>query len=99
MLIENCQNLLYKRGPMVLACCTSFALGSLATAGLTKNTTRATTGLRTAATDVRPASFLPGLDSLPSVVEHVRVHVQAHVRAVRRKHDPKPTAPSRATIS
>ena len=84
---------------MVLACCTSFALGSLATATLTKTTHAATNGPRTAIAAVRPVSFLSGLDNLPSAVEHVRVHVQAHVRAVRRKHDPKPTVPSRATIS
>ena len=99
MLIENCKNLLYKRGPMVLACCTSFALGALATATFTKTTTADANGPRTAAAGVRPVSFLSGLDSLPRAVEHVRVHVQAHVRAIRRKHDPKPTAPSRATIS
>jgi hypothetical protein len=98
MLIENCKNLLYKRGPIVLACCTSFALGSLATVALTGNTDAAVNKPRTAAAG-RPASFLPGLDMLPSAVENVRVHVQAHVRAVRRKHDPKPKTPSRATIS
>ena len=84
---------------MVLACCTSFALGALATATLTKTTTAPANGPQGAAAVVRPVSFLSGLDSLPSAVEHVRVHVQAHVRAVRRKHDPKPTVPSRATIS
>jgi len=84
---------------MVLACCTSFALGALATATLTKTTTAPADRPRSAAAVVRPVSFLSGLDSLPSAVEHVRVHVQAHVRAVRRKHDPKPTVPSRATIS
>ena len=99
MLIENCKNLIYKRGPMVLACCTSFALGSLATAALTKTTTAATKGPRTAAADVRPVSFLSGLDSLPSAVEHASLHARAHVRAVRRKHDPKPRTRSSATIS
>lgn len=97
MLIENCKNLLYKRGPMVLACCTSFALGLLAATTLTK-TTDAPNGPRTAAAAV-PVAFLSGLDTLPSAVAHVSAHVQAHVRAVRRKHDPKPKTRSRATIS
>jgi hypothetical protein len=97
MLIENCKNLLYKRGPMVLACCASFALGLLAATTLTK-TTDAPNGPRTAAVAV-PVSFLPGLDTLPSAVAHVSAHVRAHVRAVRRQHDPKPKTRSRATIS
>ncbi|HEX3054552.1 MAG TPA: hypothetical protein VHP82_00255 [Gaiellaceae bacterium] len=97
MLIEKCKNLLYKRGPIVLACCASFALGSLATATLTTSTDAATTGPRAAA--AVPVSFLSGLDTLPSAVEHVRAHVQAHVRAVRRRHDPKPKTRSQATIS
>src|SRR5438105_11568287 len=97
MLIENCNNLLYKRGPIVLACCASFALGLLAATTLTK-TTDAPNGPRTAAVAV-PVSFLSGLDMLPSAVGHVRAHVQAHVRAVRRKHDPKPKTRSQATIS
>ena len=97
MLIENCKNLLYKRGPIVLACCASFALGLLAATTLTK-TTDAPNGPRTAAVAV-PVSFLSGLDMLPNAVEHVRAHVQAHVRAVRRKHDPKPKTRSQATIS
>jgi len=84
---------------MVLACCTSFALGALTTATLTKTTTAPANGPGRAAAVVRPVSFLSGLDSLPSAVEHVRVHVQAHVRAVRRKHDPKPKTRSQATIS
>jgi len=83
---------------MVLACCTSFALGALGTATLV-HTTAATADTPRAAADVRPVSFLPGLGSLPNAVQHVRVHVQAHVRAVRRKHDPKPRTRSSATIS
>jgi hypothetical protein len=98
MLIENCKNLIYKRGPIVLACCTSFALGSLGTATLIHTTAAAADSHRAAAT-VRQVSFLPGLGSLPNAVKHVRVHVQAHVRAVRRKHDPKPRTRSSATIS
>jgi hypothetical protein len=98
MPIENCKNLLYKRGPMVLACCTSFALGSLGTAVLI-HTSAATADTARTAANVRPASFLPGLGSLPNAVQHVRVHAAAHVRAVRRRHDPKPKTPSRATIS
>ena len=49
--------------------------------------------------DVRPQPFLSSLGSLPRTVEHLR-HVQvAHVRAARRKHDPKPTTRPSATIS
>jgi hypothetical protein len=83
---------------MVLACCTSFALGSLGTAVLI-HTSAATADTARTAANVRPASFLPGLGSLPNAVQHVRVHAAAHVRAVRRRHDPKPKTPSRATIS
>ena len=82
MPIENCKKLLYKRGPIVIA----FAIGAVvATTGtiLATGTSQARpTGVRA----VQPAAFLPGLAGLPAAARHV----QAHVRAVRRKHDPKP---------
>ncbi len=90
MSIEKCKNLLYKRGPVVLACAACFGLGSVATLLYTRAPSPAP-----ASPAVRPVAFLPQLVSLPAAA----AKVQVHVRAVRRKHDPKPKAPTRATIS
>jgi len=95
MSLEKCKNLIYKRGVQALSLCIAGVAGSLVTLVVTAP--------RAAAPAVRaePAAvpFLPALRSLPDAVSHVTAHVEAHVRAVRRKHDPKPKAPSRATIS
>jgi hypothetical protein len=77
----------------VIALGTSAALGSVGTLALTR-----APHVRPVA-DVRPQPFLPSLGSLPRAVAHME-HVQAlHARAVRRRHDPKPTTRPRATIS
>lgn len=94
MTIENCKNLLYKRGPVVLACCASCALGSLGTLLLTGSSSPSPI-VRPAVVTTHRTALVSALRSLPKAVQHV----QTHVRAVRRKHDPKPKAPSRATIS
>jgi hypothetical protein len=88
MSIEKCKNLLYKRGPLAI----SFAIGAVVASTGTILVTDPSTPAAVPA--VRPTPFLP-LGSIKSAVEHV----QLHVRAVRRKHDPKPVAPPRATIS
>src|SRR5579862_9406600 len=93
MSIEKCKNLLYKRGPVVLAYLACFGLGSVATLVATRGSSPAPAAA--AAPAVRPVAFLPQLVSLPKVT----AKLQVHVRAVRRKHDPKPKTPSRATIS
>src|SRR5579862_1290941 len=93
MPIEKCRNLLYKRGPVVLACVACFGLGSVAALVATRGSSPAPAAA--AALAVRPVAFLPQLVSLPKVT----AKLQVHVRAVRRKHDPKPKTPSRATIS
>ena len=92
MSIENCKKLLYKRGPIFLACLTSVAVGFL---GALVIVHPKVTVVRAAAV-VRPHPFLgSSLDVVPSAASKV----QLHVRAVRRRHDPKPKAPTRATIS
>jgi hypothetical protein len=48
---------------------------------------------------VQPAPFLPELQTVGATVDRLRARVRAHVRAVRRRHDPKPTMRPRATIS
>lgn len=90
MPLQKCKNLLYKRGPFVLALLASAGLGSFATLLYTQST-----GTARATAVVAPRPFLPGLAELPRAV----AHVQVHVRAVRRRHDPKPRSRSRATIS
>ena len=97
MSIENCRNLLYKRGPAVLACAASFALGALATLVLTDASTPAPTPAARAG--AQPASVLSGLASLPEAASRVLADAKRQERAVRRKHDPKPTTASKATIS
>jgi hypothetical protein len=93
MCVENCKKLLYKHGPFVVALLAAAGLGSFATLLYTQYTG---TAAATAVVAPAPQPFLPGLAGLPKLVQHVQ---QVHVRAVRRRHDPKPKAPSRATIS
>jgi hypothetical protein len=95
MPIEKCKNLLYKSLPAVLGICIGGLLGVIGTVLVIGPAKKPQAALGA----VRPAAFLPAIGSLPSAAEHVRQHEQAHVRAVRRKHDPKPKAPPRATIS
>ncbi|MGH2934520.1 MAG: hypothetical protein ACRDL2_08410 [Gaiellaceae bacterium] len=55
---------------------------------------------RAAHAAAEPQPFLPQLASLIRAVDRVQAHqVRAHVRAVRRRHDPKPRTKSSATIS
>src|ERR1700747_863308 len=95
MSIENCKNLLYKRGPLAIA----FAIGAVLAATASIVIIDPSKSAPAALPAVRPPAFLPAVRSLPAAAKHVQQHVQAHVRAVRRRHDPKPKAPSRATIS
>ena len=91
MFIENCKKLLYKRGPVALACCASVAVGFLGALLVVHPTV---TVVRAAA--VRTQPFLrTSLKALPAAASRA----QLRVRAVRRTHDPKPKAPTRATIS
>jgi hypothetical protein len=76
-----------------LALATSAALGSVATLALTR-----APHVRLVA-DVRPQPFLSSLGSLAGTVARLRRVQVAHVRAVRRRHDPKPTIRPSATIS
>lgn len=94
MSVENCRKLLYKRGPTLLAGCVGLALGSLGTLVLTGGGHHPVAQARRAPV-VRPHPFLSSLTDLVSAA----AKVQVHVRAVRRRHDPKPNAPTRATIS
>jgi len=90
MLIEKYKNLLYKSAPAALGICIGGLLGvigSVLVIGPAKP--------QTALGSVRHTAFLPAIGSVPAAVKHV----QAKVRAARLKHDPKPKAPSRATIS
>jgi hypothetical protein len=96
MSIEKCKNLIYKRGPLAIA----FTIGAVVAATATiLAVDPATTRPAVLPPAVRQTAFLPAVRSLPAAVQHIQKHVQAHVRAVRRKHDPKPKVPSRATIS
>ncbi|MDE3191193.1 MAG: hypothetical protein KGL94_10300 [Acidobacteriota bacterium] len=97
MSIETCRNLLFKRGPAVLACAASFAFGSLATVILTGAPEPVPTPPSGAG--ARPVSLLTGLAPLPRAAEKVVKDARLQERAVRRKHDPKPTTASKATIS
>lgn len=93
--LQRCKNLLYNRGPFVLALLVAAALGSFGTLLFTqaRGTARATTVV------VEPQPFLPGLAELPRVVKRVQARHVQHVRAVRREHDPKPKTRPRATVS
>ncbi len=91
MSIEKCKNLLYKRGPLAI----SFAIGAvLATTATILVVDPAKQRIITLPA-LRQTAFFHLLDPVPTAVRHVQVHV----RAIRRKHDPKPKAPTRATIS
>jgi hypothetical protein len=91
MSFEKYKNLLYKRGPLAIA----FAIGAVVAATATILATDPAKPRPAALPAARPTAFLPALAGLPAAVGHV----QAHMRAIRRKHDPKPRTPSRATIS
>jgi hypothetical protein len=92
MSIENCKNLLYK----VAAVFVGVALAGLAGAAAFGHLSVPQPARRAAA----PQPFLPQLGSLVATVRRIRVHeARAHVRAVRRRHDPKPRTKSSATIS
>jgi hypothetical protein len=84
MSVENCTNLLYKRGPAVLGVCIAGLLCLIVALLLISPPEKA----RAAVAPVQPFPFLPGLVSLPHAV-----------LAVRRTPDPTPKAPTRATIS
>lgn len=87
MSVETCRNLLYKRGLEALALCIAGLVGSLVTLVLTSTPAPA------------PAALVT-VHALPKAVTRVHAHaVEAHVREVRRKHDPKPKTRSSATIS
>ena len=94
MSLENCKKLLFNQGPAALACCAGLGLGFLGGLVLAGDNHRPVAAPRRAPV-VRPHPFLSSLNELAKTVSKVQVHV----RAVRRRHDPKPKAPSRATIS
>jgi hypothetical protein len=89
-LFETCRNLLYKRGPIGLALLASAGVGSFLTLLVVDARSASAPAV------VVQAQLFPGLATPPAEVARVQ---QAHVRAVRRRHDPKPKARSRATIS
>src|SRR5579864_5676027 len=91
MSIENCKNLLYKRGPVAIA----FAIGAVVATTATILLVDPANQRLVVLPAVRPTAFFHLLGPVPAAVRHVQVHV----RAVRRKHDPKPKAPTQATIS
>ncbi len=96
MLPESCKNLLLKTAAILV--------GSAALAGMLMLVLavggRGPLGTPRVATVAAPQPFLPSLGSLVRTVDAVRAHtVRAHVRAVRRRHDPEPRTPSAATIS
>lgn len=97
MSIENCRILLYKRGPAVLACAASFALGSLATLVLTGASTPAP--IPASRIGAPHGSLFAGLPSLPRAAKKAFAVAKLQERAVRRRHDPKPTTAPAATIS
>ncbi len=87
MSVETCKNLLYNRGPQLLGLCIAGLVGSLVT--LLVTAPPATAPPRAAAAH-----------SSPKAVSHIQAHVRAvRIRAVRRRHDPKPKTRPRATIS
>ena len=95
MSLEKCKNLLYKSAPAALGVCIGCLLGVIGTVLVIGSPAKPPAAVGA----VRESAFLPAIGSLPSAVKNVRQHVQAHVRAVRRKHDPKPKSPPQATIS
>jgi hypothetical protein len=97
MSIEKCKKLLYNRGPHAIMLAIGGIVGSVGTLVLTDGAPRPQRPAAVAAAG--PTSFVSSLHSLPAVARRVRIKHEVHIRAVRRKHDPKPKAPSRATIS
>src|SRR5579864_203976 len=95
MSIEKCKNLLYKSAPAILGICIGCLLGVIGTVLVIGSPAKPLV----ARGPVRQTAFLPAIGALPAAAKSARQHVQAHVRAVRRKHDPKPKSPPQATIS
>jgi hypothetical protein len=89
MSLESCTKLLYKvvvALVLALALLAAFAFGAFGNAAVPAS--------------AAPQPFLPQLGSLVRVADRLHAHaVRAHVRAVRRRHDPKPRTRSSATIS
>ena len=89
MSLENCRKLLYKVSAalvVAIAILVSAAFGAF--------------GGGVVPVPAASQPFLPQLGSFVRVVDTVHAHaVRAHVRAVRRRHDPKPRTKPRATIS
>src|ERR1700692_4444376 len=87
MSVENCTNLIYKRGPAVLGVCIAGLLCLIVTLLLIGPPEKA----RAAAAEPPPqAPSLVSLDPLSAAATHISERAQA---------DPKPKAPTRATIS
>ena len=85
MSVENCTNLVYKRGPAVLGVSIGGLLCLIVTLLLIGPPEKAR-----AAVAPRPLAHLVSLDPLVAAGTHILEHAQA---------DPKPKAPTRATIS
>jgi hypothetical protein len=95
MSLEKCKKLLLKAAAILVG---SAALAGILVLGVAGN--RGPLGRPHVAAAVEPQPFLPSLGSLVRIADRVQVHaVRAHLRAVRRRHDPKPRTPSAATIS
>ena len=97
MSLESCKNLLLKAAAIVVgaAALAGTLLLVLGVAG-----GRGPLGRPHVAAAARPQPFLPSLGSLVRIVDQVHARtVRAHVRAVRRRYDPKPRTRSSATIS
>ena len=89
MSLESCRKLLSK---VVAALAVAVAVLLLSVFGAFDG--------RPAAAERGPQQFLPQLGSLVFVADTLHAQkVRAHVRAVRRRHDPKPRTKPRATIS
>ena len=92
MSIENCKNLLYKISAVLLGA----TLVLLAVAAARGPLSRP----HAVSAAAPPQPFLPSLGSLVRAVHSLHANaVVRHVRAVRRRHDPKPRTKSSATIS
>lgn len=97
MSLESCINLFLKAAAIVVgaAALAGTLLLVLGVAG-----GRGPLGRPHVAAAARPQPFLPSLGSLVRIVDQVHARtVRAHVRAVRRRYDPKPRTRSAATIS
>ncbi len=95
MSLENCKKLLLNASAILVG---SAALAGTLVLVLGVVGGRGPLGRPHVVAAVEPRPFLPSLGSLVLVVERVQA-VRAHVRAARRRHDPKPSTQSAATIS